>query len=65
MNAMTEYQYRCPGCGYVYVPKNGEPHEGFAPGTPWSVIPDDWACPDCVVREKSDFLAEPDDSTTR
>lgn len=59
MSASASYQYRCPGCGYIYVPQRGEPHEGFAPGTPWSAIPDDWACPDCVVREKVDFVAEP------
>ena len=29
------------------------------PGTPWSEVPDDWACPDCGVRDKVDF--EPDD----
>ncbi|MCX7168925.1 MAG: rubredoxin, partial [Proteobacteria bacterium] len=48
-----------PDGGYVYAPQRGEPHEGFAPGTPWSAIPDDWACPDCVVREKLDFVTEP------
>ena len=24
-------------------------------GTPWSEVPDDWACPDCGVRDKVDF----------
>ncbi|MDZ7668639.1 MAG: rubredoxin [Gammaproteobacteria bacterium] len=50
--------YRCPGCGYVYDPRYGDPHEGFPAGTPWSEIPEDWACPDCAVREKPDFVAE-------
>lgn len=48
-------KYTCPGCGYIYDETTGEPHEGFKPGTVWSDIPDDWACPDCAVREKPDF----------
>ncbi len=47
----------CPGCGYVYDEKLGDPREGFAAGTPWSAIPDSWCCPDCGVREKVDFVA--------
>jgi rubredoxin len=52
-------RYGCPGCGYVYDEQVGDAHEGFAPGTSWSGVPDDWACPDCGVREKVDF--EPTD----
>jgi alkane 1-monooxygenase len=48
---------RCPGCGYVYDVRSGDPREGFAPGTPWSAVPADWCCPDCGVREKVDFVA--------
>ena len=29
---------------------------GFAAGTAWAEIPDDWCCPDCGVREKVDFV---------
>ncbi|MGB1580350.1 MAG: fatty acid desaturase [Nevskiales bacterium] len=47
--------YQCTDCGYIYNEAAGCEHEGFAPGTPWSAIPDDWACPDCAVREKLDF----------
>ncbi|MFZ5870754.1 MAG: fatty acid desaturase [Actinomycetota bacterium] len=47
---------RCPGCGYVYDVASGEEREGFAAGTPWSQVPDDWCCPDCGVREKVDFV---------
>ncbi|MCG8927242.1 fatty acid desaturase [Lentzea sp. CC55] len=47
----------CPGCGYVYDEKTGDPREGFPAGTPWSAIPDSWCCPDCGVREKIDFVA--------
>jgi len=46
---------RCPGCGYVYDEARGDVHEGFPPGTPWSGIPVSWTCPDCGVRDKSDF----------
>jgi alkane 1-monooxygenase len=49
-------RYRCTDCGYVYDEALGCPHEGFAPGTTWAQIPDDWACPDCAVREKPDFV---------
>ncbi len=47
-------QYRCE-CGFVYDEDKGFPREGFAPGTTWDAVPDDWACPDCAVREKVDF----------
>ncbi len=47
--------HSCPGGGYVYDERAGEPREGFAPGTPWAEVPDDWPCPDCGVREKVDF----------
>jgi alkane 1-monooxygenase len=46
----------CPGCGYVYSVERGAPREGFPAGTRWSDVPDDWACPDCGVREKRDFV---------
>ncbi|WP_415753137.1 fatty acid desaturase [Nocardioides sp. Kera G14] len=47
---------RCPGCGYVYEVAEGNELEGFAAGTAWRDIPDDWCCPDCGVREKVDFV---------
>ncbi|MFB9688873.1 fatty acid desaturase [Amycolatopsis plumensis] len=47
----------CPGCGYVYDERRGDPREGFPAGTPWTAIPDSWCCPDCGVREKVDFVA--------
>ena len=46
----------CPGCGYTYEVEAGDEHEGFAAGTAWADIPDDWCCPDCGVREKVDFV---------
>ena len=47
---------RCPGCGFTYEVAAGCEHEGFAAGTAWNDIPDDWCCPDCGVREKVDFV---------
>jgi len=47
---------RCPGCGYTYEVEAGDEHEGFAAGTAWADVPDDWCCPDCGVREKVDFV---------
>ena len=47
---------RCPGCEYVYEVAAGDEHEGFAAGTAWTDIPNDWCCPDCGVREKVDFI---------
>ena len=54
-------RYRCEVCDYVYDESAGVPREGFAPGTSWVDVPDDWACPDCGVREKIDFIALDDD----
>jgi alkane 1-monooxygenase len=48
--------HRCPVCGFVYEDAAGHPHDGLAPGTPWSAVPDDWSCPDCGVRDKVDFV---------
>lgn len=49
-------RYQCDDCGFIYDEAEGCEHEGFPPGTPWSEIPEDWACPDCAVREKPDFI---------
>ncbi|MES0872664.1 fatty acid desaturase [Sinimarinibacterium thermocellulolyticum] len=55
MSGSGAERYQCTDCGYVYDEALGCPREGFAPGTRWSQIPDDWACPDCAVRDKVDF----------
>jgi alkane 1-monooxygenase len=47
---------RCPGCGYEYDELTGDAREGFPAGTPWAAVPDTWACPDCGVRDKGDFI---------
>jgi rubredoxin len=48
-------RFRCPVCGYIYDEELGAPREGFPTGTAWSDVPDEWACPDCGVRDKVDF----------
>ena len=44
---VTGNRYECDTCGYIYVPAEGDPEGGIAPGTPWEEIPDDWICPVC------------------
>jgi rubredoxin len=46
-------KFVCDVCGYVYDPSIGDPDSGIAPGTPFSDIPDDWACPECGVGKDS------------
>ena len=60
---MNTGRFRCPCCGFLYDEAQGDAREGFPPGTQWSKIPDDWACPDCAVREKPDFIGvDPDEA---
>lgn len=49
-------RYQCPGCGYIYDEQRGDEHEGFRAGTRWEQVPEDWACADCAVRDKIDFV---------
>jgi len=50
-------RYVCGVCGYIYDPKDGDPDNGVAPGTPIDKVPDDWVCPLCGAG-KSDFSPE-------
>jgi rubredoxin len=47
-------RYVCTICGYVYIPENGDPDNGIAPGTKFEDLPEDWVCPVCGAA-KSDF----------
>lgn len=47
-------KWQCIVCGFIYDENVGMPADGIAPGTRWTDIPDNWACPDCGV-EKADF----------
>ena len=39
--------WRCRVCGYVYDQREGDKGAGIPPGTAFSDLPDDWACPVC------------------
>ncbi len=49
------HRYRCPECGYVFDEQQGDDFEGYAPGTVFEDLPDDFTCPRCAVRGKDDF----------
>jgi rubredoxin len=54
-NEATQYRkYICLLCGYIYDEEVGDAEHGFAPGTRWEEIPEDWVCPWCGAG-KSDF----------
>jgi rubredoxin len=46
----------CPDCGYAYDEALGDRREGYAPGTLFEQLPNDFVCPDCAVRAKADFI---------
>ncbi len=48
-------EFKCPECGYLYDEEKGDEHEGYAPGTLFEALPDEFVCPDCSVRYKEDF----------
>ena len=60
MSEVEFARYQCPACGHVYDERRGNPREGYAPGTRWSALPEDFRCPDCAVRDKPDFVKLPD-----
>lgn len=55
-DATAAADWQCPDCGHVYLESQGEPDQGFPAGTRWADIPDEFACPDCAVRDKPDFV---------
>lgn len=52
-------RYLCTYCSFVYDEELGLPEDGFAPGTRWEDIPDDWYCPQCGT-SKADFVLSED-----
>ncbi len=54
MSSPEYKKYECVICGFIYDEAEGLPDDGFAPGTLWGDIPEDWECPDCGI-SKSDF----------
>ncbi len=37
----------CKICWYVYDPAVGDEFWQISPGTPFSMLPDHWTCPEC------------------
>jgi rubredoxin len=50
-------KYVCGPCGYVYNPEEGDLDSGVPKGTPFSELPDGWACPVCGAG-KDDFTRQ-------
>lgn len=50
-------EYKCLVCGYIYDPREGEPSQQVAAGTPFVELPDTWVCPICSA-EKEDFIPQ-------
>ncbi len=50
-------KYVCLGCGYEYVPENGDPAAEIPAGTLFEDLPDGWTCPECS-EPKSRFVQE-------
>ncbi len=48
-------RYVCSGCGYEYIPEEGDEDSGAAPGTLFEKLPDDWVCPECA-ESKEQFI---------
>ncbi len=42
-------KFMCKPCGYIYDEEKGDPDNGIFPRTKFSDIPDDWACPVCML----------------
>jgi rubredoxin len=42
-------KYKCPVCGYVYDPVEGDSDNHVHPGTSFDDLPNDWLCPVCSV----------------
>ncbi len=40
-------KYMCAKCACIYDEVKGDVESSIPPGTPFSLLPDDWKCPDC------------------
>ncbi len=45
----------CKICWYVYDPEKGDEYWQIPPNTPFSKLPEHWACPECDGN-KNDFM---------
>ncbi|NND83464.1 MAG: rubredoxin [Gammaproteobacteria bacterium] len=50
-------KFSCPDCEFVYDEALGFEREGYASGTLFADLPEDFACPFCYVRDKDEFIA--------
>lgn len=48
-------RYVCLGCGYEYIPENGDEDAEIRPGTAYKDLPEDWVCPECG-EPKANFI---------
>ena len=46
-------KYVCGFCGTVCDPEKGDPTRGIDPGTPFEMLPDEWACPICGASKEN------------
>ena len=51
-------KYVCSICGFIYDEATGIPEAGFAAGTLWEQLPDDWRCPWCRAAKSEVRLQE-------
>lgn len=51
----------CKICWHVYDPAEGDDYWQIDAGTPFSMLPDHWRCPECDG-EKSQFMVIQEDS---
>ena len=56
-------KYVCSICGFIYDEVTGYPQGGFASGTKWEDVPDDWVCPLCGAT-KQEFKLQTDIKTS-
>ena len=55
LRLQDESRLECRICWYVYDPAEGDDLGQISPGTPFSLLPDHWRCPQCDS-EKGMFL---------
>lgn len=48
-------RYVCLGCGYEYIPEDGDDQADIRPGTGFKELPEEWTCPECG-EEKTNFI---------
>lgn len=44
-------RYKCPVCGHIYDPVEGDSKSGIAPGTAFEDLPEDWKYPVCRTKK--------------